>query len=122
MEWEQARQTAADCRDGGRGAEAKLKESLRLLKLCDDLSLFLCLNEPGQNDHPWYRDGFRGEVSFCNRSGKRGIELRIDPSPFRCSFEVTIPYQVVAGTSVSGAGKLIGFALFIGDEGASFTC
>lgn len=95
VEWEKQRQqrliTAM-----GRGEREKLNESLRLLKLCDDLSLFLCLNEPGQKEHPWYRDGFRWGNELLQPVWEARDRLRIDPSPFRCSFEVTIPYRAVA--------------------------
>lgn len=95
VEWEQARQQRLIAAMG-EGERKKLKGSLGLLKLCDDLSLFLCLNEPGQNEHPWYREGFRREGEFLQPVWEARDQLRIDPSPFRGSFEVTIPYQVVS--------------------------
>lgn len=95
VEREQARQKRLIAAMG-EGERKKLKGSLGLLKLCDDLSLFLCLNEPGQNEHPWYREGFRREGEFLQPVWEARDQLRIDPSPFRCSFEVRIPYQMVA--------------------------
>lgn len=42
--------------------EETVEHHFRLLKLCDDLSLYVCLNEPGvkkQEEHPWYRKGIK---------------------------------------------------------------
>lgn len=79
----------------GEEERSRLRESLALLKLCDDLSLFLCLNEPGQNEHPWYCNGFHYGTEHLQPVWEGRKALRIIPCPFRHSFEVTIPYQVV---------------------------
>ncbi|WP_169713721.1 DUF3891 family protein [Paludifilum halophilum] len=72
-----------------------LADGLRLLKLCDDLSLFVCLNEPGRNDHPWYRNGFRyGEQTLFPVWRERN-RLGIHPNPFDGDFEVEIPYLLI---------------------------
>ena len=42
---------------------------LNLLKFCDNLSLYICLNEPGtpkENEHYFYRKGFPQKFSFAN--------------------------------------------------------
>lgn len=39
----------------------------RLLQFCDDLSLYVCLNEPGtrkENEHPWYKSGIKNSEIF----------------------------------------------------------
>ena len=41
--------------------EKGLAHHFQLLQYCDDLSLYVCLNEPGvdkDKEHPWYKDGF----------------------------------------------------------------
>jgi hypothetical protein len=72
-----------------------LKHNFHLLRLCDDLSLFVCLNEPGRNDHPWYRNGFRFEGAKFEPVWEDKYSLRLDPNPFSQSFDLAIPYKVV---------------------------
>ena len=70
--------------------------SLRLLRLCDGLSLFVCLNEPGGDDYPPpYPEGFElyGE-RFQPIWEDRGT-LRLDPTPFSGAFGLSIPYTSV---------------------------
>jgi hypothetical protein len=71
-----------------------------LLVLCDALSLFLYLNEPGENTWPWYRDGlrFRGERLMPRWDGP-GV-LHLDPGPFSAPVEVRL-----AGTLLDRAGN-----------------
>ena len=73
-----------------------LEYNLRLLRLCDGLSLFICLNEPGGDDYPPpYPEGFefRGE-RFQPIWEDRGT-LRLDPNPFSEAFDLSIPYTSV---------------------------
>src|SRR5919199_282235 len=56
--------------------------NFRLLRLCDDLSLFVCLNEPGRNDHPWYRDGIGYREITLKPTWKDRRTLEFDPNPF----------------------------------------
>ncbi|PTX64348.1 uncharacterized protein DUF3891 [Melghirimyces profundicolus] len=80
----------------GEADRRKLEERLRFLKLCDDLSLFLCLNSPGKNEHPWYRAGFRsGSERFLPRWEETDL-LRLEPLPFFVTFEVVLPYQEIS--------------------------
>lgn len=71
------------------------ERDFRLLRVCDDLSLFVCLNEPGHNDYPWYRDGFefRGERFRPVWEDER--TLRFEPNPLSEAFDLRIPYRVV---------------------------
>lgn len=98
---------AADFREKETRRRAKIEEwiprrwmenaeyNFRLLQLCDDLSLFVCLNEPGENTFPWYRDGF-------DFAGQRLLPvwhdrqtLSLAPNPFSDPFDLTIPYERV---------------------------
>ncbi len=72
-----------------------LEHNFRLLQLCDDLSLFVCLNEPGRNDHPWYRDGFEFEGAKFDPVWEDRVTLRLDPNPFSEPFGLAIPYTLV---------------------------
>ncbi len=84
-------------RSGMSGEEAEnIDRNLRFLKLCDGLSLFVCLNEPDGSDYPPpYPDGFSfdGENYAPEWTDQR--TLRLDPNPFSEPFEVSIPYQEV---------------------------
>jgi hypothetical protein len=70
--------------------------NLRLLRLCDGLSLFVCLNAPGDDGYPPpYPEGFElyGE-RFQPIWENRGT-LRLDPNPFSGTFDLSIPYTSV---------------------------
>ena len=73
-----------------------LEYNLRLLRLCDGLSLFVCLNEPGGDDYPPpYPEGFElAGTRFEPVWEDRGT-LRLDPNPFSGGFEIAIPYMSV---------------------------
>jgi hypothetical protein len=85
-----------------RGIEATLSEeeiggleyNFRLLQLCDDLSLFVCLNEPGRNDYPHYRDGFGFMGTRLQPVWEDERTLRLDPNPFSEDFWIELPYLV----------------------------
>ena len=86
---------------------AGLKRDLRVLQLCDNLSLFVCLNEPGQNTFPWFRDGvdYGGQRLVPVWEGTR--RLRFSPNPFRQPFTITIPYQIYnENREPEGSGQL----------------
>ena len=74
-----------------------LDHDLRLLKLCDGLSLFVCLNEPGReaSQPPPYPNGLvlDGEEYVPEWVDER--TLRVRPDPFAGPFEVEVPYRVV---------------------------
>jgi hypothetical protein len=86
-----------------RGIEAALSDeeiegleyNFRLLQLCDDLSLFVCLNEPGRDDDPWYRDGFGFMGVRFGPVWEDERTLRLDPNPFSEAFAIEVPYWVV---------------------------
>lgn len=81
--------------------------NFRLLQLCDDFSLFVCLNEPGHNDHPWYRDGFRFLGKKLTPIWEDRHTLRIEPDPFSGSFRLSIPYRLMEkGGKPAGDGRL----------------
>ena len=78
-------------------AEAEsLVRNLDLLRLCDGLSLFVCLNGPGADQYPPpYPGGFRlGETTF-EPVWEDERTLRMEPDPFSGPFEIAIAYRVV---------------------------
>jgi len=73
-----------------------LERNLNFLRLCDGLSLFVCLNEPGDDDYPPpYPGGFAFEGQTYEPVWDDERTLRLAPNPFSGSFELEIPYQVV---------------------------
>ncbi len=84
-----------------------LEHNFRLLQLCDNLSLFVCLNEPGRNDHPWYKNGFEFEGTKFEPLWEDRRTLRLDPNPFSEPFDLFVPYALVEknGRAV-GSGRL----------------
>lgn len=84
-------------------AKGNLDRNLELLKTCDRISLFLCLNEPGENAFPRYREGIPNGEELLRPVWEDRSALRFEPSPLETRFEVRIPY-----TRVSEAGELLG--------------
>jgi hypothetical protein len=73
-----------------------LEPNLGLLRLCDGLSLFVCLNEPGDDEAPPpYPGGFELEGERYRPVWEDRRTLRLDPNPFSGSFGVEIPYHRV---------------------------
>lgn len=70
--------------------------NLEFLRLCDGLSLFVCLNEPGGDDYPPpYPGGFAFEGETYEPIWEDEGTLRLAPNPFTDPFELEVPYQVV---------------------------
>jgi Protein of unknown function (DUF3891) len=73
-----------------------LERNFHFLRLCDGLSLFLCLNEPGGGDRPPpYPGGFEFEGIRFEPVWEDERTLRLDPNPFPEEFGVEISYRVV---------------------------
>lgn len=69
--------------------------NFRLLQLCDDFSLFVCLNKPGENTISWYRNGFRFMGEKLEPVWRDERTLSLNPNPFSGPFGLTIPYQKI---------------------------
>lgn len=78
---------------------------LRLLQLCDDISLYVCLNQPGatkENEHPWYRSGFNNtafKASWINEQ-----EISLLPSPFGKEFKAKLRLKRVSKEVINQSG------------------
>ena len=87
-----------------------------LLQLCDGLSLFVCLNDAGENTWPWYREGLRfwGERLMPKWDGPN--HLRLDPDPLLHPVVARLPwYRVSADGSPAPEGANDGvFEIMIG--------
>lgn len=82
--------------------------NLAFLRLCDGLSLFVCLNEPGAGDYPPpYPGGFAFEGETYEPVWEDEKTLRLAPNPFSEPFEVEIPYQLVGkDRKALGSGRI----------------
>ncbi|WP_042454155.1 DUF3891 family protein [Neobacillus dielmonensis] len=88
---------------GNRELENLFMYHLKILKFCDNLSLYVCLNEPGvkkANEHSFFRYGFPETFSFANNqpiqaywTGRENVSLSV--SPFSQVIQVNLPYKEV---------------------------
>jgi hypothetical protein len=73
-----------------------LERNFHFLRLCDGLSLFLCLNEPGGGDSPIpYPGGLEFEGTRFGPVWEDEQTLRLDPNPFSETFGIEIPYRII---------------------------
>ena len=73
-----------------------LERNFRFLRLCDGLSLFLCLNVSGGEDKPPpYPGGLEFEGTRFGLVWEDEQTLRLDPNPFSEAFGIEIPYRII---------------------------
>lgn len=73
-----------------------LGRNLRFLRLCDGLSLYVCLNEPGDDERPPpYPEGFEFDGIPFQPIWEDEHTLSFSPGPFSEPFDVEIPYEEV---------------------------
>jgi hypothetical protein len=89
------------------------KESLlfhyNLLQFCDNLSLYLCLNEPGvdkENEFSWFREGFSQTFSYNTEKRLMANWLNKDTVsltdfPFEEEITVSLNYKTIAKSRIS---------------------
>ncbi|KKI91965.1 hypothetical protein WQ54_11770 [Bacillus sp. SA1-12] len=88
-----------------------------LLKFCDHLSLFVCMQEAGtveEKVHSWFKKGIVQPFSFFkedmfNVKWKNEVEISLQPFPFRREFEVSIPMREVSKVLLKKNGILEAF-------------
>ncbi len=85
-----------------------LDRNLRFLRLCDGLSLFVCLNEPGEDESPPpYPEGFEFDGQRFEPAWEDRRTLRLEPDPFTEAFEISIPYgRVGRDRRTLGGGRI----------------
>lgn len=76
-------------------AEDIVQRQFALLQLCDDISLYVCMNIPGapkEREHPWFKDGFdmtvdgqRVAAAWLNKE-----EVRLSPFLFKREWPVVL--------------------------------
>ena len=95
LEAEKERQDSLEQRMSDR-ERGNLERNFRFLRLCDGLSLYLCLNEPGSEDSPPpYPGGFEFDGTRYEPVWEDGRTLRLDPNPFSEAFGLGIPYRTI---------------------------
>lgn len=86
----------------GEAASRELDFHFRLLQFCDNLSLYICLNEPGcarENEFPWFKNGFSHsrKLTPLDRTirarWKTPAYISVEPFPFRQPFAFSILYK-----------------------------
>lgn len=110
---EKARQLHLKEKLGIREAEqAELDFHFELLQFCDNLSLYMCLQEPGitkEQEVGWYRNGFPQKFTFSG--GKKIIPRWLNrktaclaPFPFEEEFAVSVPFKEVSKDEIRQVG------------------
>ncbi|WP_079508655.1 DUF3891 family protein [Mesobacillus jeotgali] len=94
------------------GYDRSLSFHLTLLKFCDNLSLYICLNEPGTpkgQEHYFYRKGSQQKFFFADETlidakwlNQQTVSLSI--SPFKKELKVQLPYKAVKKEQIKRTG------------------
>ncbi|MCC3371767.1 DUF3891 family protein [Cohnella sp. REN36] len=89
--------------------ESMVQRHLDLLQLCDQISLYVCFNEPGvakADEHPWYREGFGVRLDGRQLSAAwEGTErVRVSPSLFEAPFGAALRTKIVPKEAVAALG------------------
>ncbi|WP_308409669.1 DUF3891 family protein [Salimicrobium jeotgali] len=81
------------------------------LQFCDNLSLYICMNEPGaskENEVPWFRDGFPQKFDIAPGGiypeWKNEAAVLLTPFPFAEEWTVSVPYRFVTKEKIDEAG------------------
>lgn len=93
--------------------ESLILRHFKLLQLCDEISLYMCMNEPGatkENEHLWYKNGFetvlderRIQAQWINETN-----IIINPILFKNDFNIVmkskrVPKELVKQIGISNA-------------------
>lgn len=91
--------------------EMMLQKHMRMLFLCDELSLYLCMQEPGtpRAQYEWFTDGFAYSFNdaehtrlYADWRGDKAIELF--PFPFTRTVETVLTYREVSKADLNKLG------------------
>ncbi|MCA0972389.1 DUF3891 family protein [Halobacillus litoralis] len=81
------------------------------LQFCDDLSLYVCMNQPGtskEQEVSWFKDGFRQAFDFAPEGmiahWVDDKQVSVDPFPFENPFDAQVPYKLVRKSSIDRLG------------------
>ena len=83
----------------------------RRLQFCDDLSLYVCMQEPGipkEKEVPWFKNGFRQSFDFAPAGMIAHWEdkkkVSVYPFPFENPFSIEVPYRPVSKKEIDEKG------------------
>ncbi|WP_173918047.1 DUF3891 family protein [Halobacillus sp. Marseille-Q1614] len=81
------------------------------LQFCDDISLYVCMQEPGidkEDEIKWFKNGFRqkfdGAPNGIMPKWPDPMHVTLDPFPFEHPFNVRIPYRLVNKEDIKNKG------------------
>ncbi|WP_042220607.1 DUF3891 family protein [Oceanobacillus manasiensis] len=84
-----------------------------LLQFCDNLSLFLCLNEPGENSHPFFTKGIPLSSALPHFSQEKmaltwanNEEILIKEFPFKNPFSITYTFKKITKNQIRKNGLI----------------
>jgi hypothetical protein len=94
--------------------EALLNYHFHLLQFFDDLSLYLCLNQPGvskEEEYFFFRNGFKN-TDFFALTGAKKIDatwksqdkIQVSPFPLKTEVEALIPYREISKKEIERLG------------------
>ncbi|WP_274651125.1 DUF3891 family protein [Paenibacillus humicola] len=89
--------------------EKRVSQHLKLLQLCDNLSLYVGMNEPGaekRSEHPWFRNGV-GKLADGKMREASWIDnetIRITPWLIESDFTASLPLKRVSKDAVQRLG------------------
>ncbi|WP_042162942.1 DUF3891 family protein [Paenibacillus gorillae] len=93
--------------------EHQLRKHISALLLCDGLSLFACMREPGtpRSEISWFANGFRyepqgnkGEEQQLFADWRGHTEIALDPFPFVQTVDTVITYKEVSKDNAAALG------------------
>ncbi|MBM7552261.1 DUF3891 family protein [Thalassobacillus pellis] len=83
----------------------------RRLQFCDDLSLYICMQEPGvskEKELSWFKNGFRQSFDFAPDGMMAhwldSETVSVQPFPFERIFELNVPYRIVTKEAIAQKG------------------
>lgn len=88
-----------------------------LLRFCDNLSLYVCLNEPGVSkelEHPFFRHGIDAPCQEAERiqlSWFDSCTIQLEPFPFKEEWTVILIQKVVPKAMIENVGIAKAYAL-----------
>lgn len=93
---------------------AMFDKHYRLLKFCDELSLYVCMNKPGvkkKDEIDLFKEGFEGTEMF-NSKGEKPIQaewvdeetIQITSFPFKTEFYTYVKYKTINKHEVKEKG------------------
>lgn len=86
-----------------------------MLQVCDNISLFVCLNNPGvskQEEHPFFQNGLPSPNALFDNQEPENTSIQwldeqtveLEMFPFENPFEIALPYKMVTKSAISNDG------------------